>query len=236
MSVRPAKTQISLGIRPVWSESSLCAQWIAKDPRFLNADSDDSGQTGRMPRLIWVCARRRATLLVLSCRGSFFPDVHVGNWDGLKWAATWQNQQSDCAPNEDSDQPGHPPSPIKIFTVRMKKAWVLSYPLSAKRRLWSDWSESSLGTHSFCWFVMSRLKCLLIDRVIRVVTLWTIVFSAVALLSIRSLSLFYMHKMFIYVWNKIHIFFRGAQVSNNSFSYIPLTFNSYSLTMVCHQK
>ena len=26
MSVRPAKTQISLGIRPVWSESLLCAQ------------------------------------------------------------------------------------------------------------------------------------------------------------------------------------------------------------------
>ena len=25
VSVRPAKTQISLGIRPVWSESSLCA-------------------------------------------------------------------------------------------------------------------------------------------------------------------------------------------------------------------
>ena len=42
MSVRPAKTQISLGIRPVWSESSLCAQWVAKDPWFLHADSDDS--------------------------------------------------------------------------------------------------------------------------------------------------------------------------------------------------
>ena len=26
---RTAKTQISLGIRPVWSESSLCAQWVA---------------------------------------------------------------------------------------------------------------------------------------------------------------------------------------------------------------
>ena len=24
-----------------------------------------------------------------------------------KWAATQQNQQSDCAPSEDSDQPGH---------------------------------------------------------------------------------------------------------------------------------
>ena len=32
VTVRPAKTQISLGIRPVRSESSLCAQWIAKDP------------------------------------------------------------------------------------------------------------------------------------------------------------------------------------------------------------
>ena len=48
MSVRPAKTQISLGIRPVWSESSLSAQWVAKDPRFILADSEDSDQTGRM--------------------------------------------------------------------------------------------------------------------------------------------------------------------------------------------
>ena len=52
MSVRPAKTQISLGIRPVWSDSSLCAQWVAKDPSFLHADSEDSDQTDRMPRLI----------------------------------------------------------------------------------------------------------------------------------------------------------------------------------------
>ena len=29
MTVPPAKTQISLGIRPVWSESSLCVQWVA---------------------------------------------------------------------------------------------------------------------------------------------------------------------------------------------------------------
>ena len=48
ISVRPAKTQISLGIRQVWSESSLCAQWVAKDPKFLHADSKDSDQTGHM--------------------------------------------------------------------------------------------------------------------------------------------------------------------------------------------
>ena len=58
MAVRPAKTQISLGIRPVWSESSLCAQWVAKDPSFLRADSEDSDQTGRMPGLIWAFAGR----------------------------------------------------------------------------------------------------------------------------------------------------------------------------------
>ena len=56
--VCPAKTQISLGIRPVWSASSLCARWVAKDPNFLHADSEVSDQTGRMPRLIWVFAGR----------------------------------------------------------------------------------------------------------------------------------------------------------------------------------
>ena len=40
-------------------------------------------------------------------------------------------QQNECAPSEDSAQPGHLPSLIRVFTVRMKKAWVLSYPLSA---------------------------------------------------------------------------------------------------------
>ena len=46
MSVRPAKTQINWA-----SAQSLCAQWVAKDPRFLHADSEDSDQTGRMFRL-----------------------------------------------------------------------------------------------------------------------------------------------------------------------------------------
>ena len=40
-----------------------------------------------------------------------------------------------CAPSEDSDQPGHPPSLIRIFADRKKKAWVFGYPLSAQRRL-----------------------------------------------------------------------------------------------------
>ena len=35
------------------------------------AHSEDSDQTGRMPRLIWVFAGRTLILLVFSCRGSY---------------------------------------------------------------------------------------------------------------------------------------------------------------------
>ena len=87
MSVRPAKTQICLGIRPVWSEFSLCAQWVVKDPSFLHADSEDSDQTGRMPRLICVFAGRKLILLVLSCRGSNCRCLYKSiNWFWAIWA------------------------------------------------------------------------------------------------------------------------------------------------------
>ena len=52
MSVRPAKTQISLGIRPVWSESSLSAWRKLGSLATHWAHNEDSDQTGLMPRLI----------------------------------------------------------------------------------------------------------------------------------------------------------------------------------------
>ena len=68
-----------------------------------------------------------------------------------------------CAPSEDSDQPRHPPSLIRVFAVSMKKHWALSYPLSAQQRLWSDRVEAQADL-SFRWahthfvgFVMSWL-------------------------------------------------------------------------------
>ena len=73
------------------------------------------------------------------------------------WAMPWQNQENECMPSKDSDQPGHPPSLIRVFAVHMKKAWVLCYPLSTQWWLirlggCPGWSKSSLGAHSFCWF------------------------------------------------------------------------------------
>ena len=70
--VRPAKTLISLGICPVWSESSLSA-WRKRGSLATQwAHSEDSDQTGWMPRLIWFFAGRTVISLVLSCRGSNF--------------------------------------------------------------------------------------------------------------------------------------------------------------------
>ena len=69
-------------------------------------------------------------------------------------------------PSEDSDQPGHP---LRVFPVSMKKAWVLSYPLSAQWRLWSDWvdAQADLNLHwvhtYFVGFVMSRLSYLAVQ-------------------------------------------------------------------------
>ena len=65
------------------------------------------------------------------------------------WATT-QNQQNGCAPSEDSDQPGYPPSLISVFAVRMKKHWALGYPLSAQQRRWSDWADAQADL-SLCW-------------------------------------------------------------------------------------
>ena len=58
VSVHPVKTQISLGIRPVWSASSLSAWRKFRSLATYLAHSKDSDQTGRMPRLIWVCTGR----------------------------------------------------------------------------------------------------------------------------------------------------------------------------------
>ena len=58
--VRTANTQISLGISPVWSESSLSAWRSIGSLATQRVHSEDSHQTGRMhpPGLIWVFVGR----------------------------------------------------------------------------------------------------------------------------------------------------------------------------------
>ena len=68
MSVGPAKTRISLGIRLVWSESSLSAWRNLESLATHWAHSEDPDQTGQMPRLIWVFAGRKVHLPITRMR------------------------------------------------------------------------------------------------------------------------------------------------------------------------
>ena len=58
-----------------------------------------------------------------------------------------------CAPSEDSDQPGHPPSLIRVFVVRLMGSKGPKLSSCGQRRLirlggCPGWSESSLGAHA----------------------------------------------------------------------------------------
>ena len=77
--MRPAKTQISLGIRPVWSVVTVRMKkaWVLSCP--LSA-SEDTDQTGWMPRLIWVFAGRTVILLVLSWGSSYYESANACVW------------------------------------------------------------------------------------------------------------------------------------------------------------
>ena len=70
--VCPAKTWVSLGICPVWSKS-LMSTWRNHGSLATHwAHSEDSDQTGQMPRMIWVFVGCTVIFLVLSWCGSFW--------------------------------------------------------------------------------------------------------------------------------------------------------------------
>ena len=124
------------------------------------APSEDLDQPGHPPSLIksklsaWRNVGSLATHWAHS--GDSVQTVGIKGYVN-NWAATWQNQRNDCAPSEDSDQPGHPPSLIRVFAVRMKKPGSL-----ATHRAHSADSDQTgrmprliwvfAGALSFCWF------------------------------------------------------------------------------------
>ena len=81
------------------------------------------------------------------------------------WAASWQNQQCGCEPSKDSDQPGHPPSLIRVFPVRSMGSQGPKLCSCGQRRLWSDWANAQADLslrwahHHIVGFVMRRLTC-----------------------------------------------------------------------------
>ena len=80
----------------------------------------------------------------------------------LSWVSCDKTNKMTCAPSEDSDQSGHPPSLIRVFVARMKKQLVISYVIARR-------------TYHFVGFVVLRLiycywKC---NCSICTCTIWT---------------------------------------------------------------
>ena len=101
-------------------------------------------------------------LILLKC------GINLSPWKAnskQNWAASWQNQQNDCAPSEDSDQPGHPPSLMRVFAVRSIGSKGPKCSSCGQRRLWSDGADAQADlslrwAHShFVGVVISWLNC-----------------------------------------------------------------------------
>ena len=63
---------------PVWSESWLCAHWVAKDPSFLH-------RTARYPSWSESTLGAKIILFVLSCGGSLMLNTPTVEYTVWKW-------------------------------------------------------------------------------------------------------------------------------------------------------
>ena len=78
--VPSTKTQISLRIRAVWSESSLSAWSNFASLAIQNAPSEDSDQTAQMRSLIWIFAGRICREILFVRCGSYLFFVRLLTW------------------------------------------------------------------------------------------------------------------------------------------------------------
>ena len=112
------------------------------------------------PKYRFAKAANRSNMIPLN----FVPAVYnlspAINKPRFIWAASWQNQQNGmCAQRRLRSAWADSIRPVwSVFAVRMKKAWVLSYLLSAQWRLWSDWVDAQVDLSlrwahmPFLWF------------------------------------------------------------------------------------
>ena len=137
------------------------------------------------------------------------------------WAATWQNQQNECAPSEDSDQPGHPPSLIKVFAVRSMgnlRAQIF-FMRTAKSLIrlggCPGWSESSLGAHSLCWFchVAAHISQITSNEKDFAIKHWLNIITKATKKGQRSLTWVQTRIYFVYLpWTRSHMSYFGVKV------------------------
>ena len=131
-----------------------------------------------------------------------------------------------CALSEDSDQPRHPPSLTRVFAVRMKKALVLSYPLSAQQRLWSDWADTqtdlrhrwahshfvglSWGGSIFCCMLI-HFQNEILNLLSTLMNIWSLYFTFVSSFSLKV--------MFHLIWREKNLWRRCSGFLSSCFKH-----------------
>ena len=110
-------------------KSDIWSHWKAAHARLKNEFTEDEKYHNLMRWLI--CQTIYASLILQNSH--CFVKVCTPYYNFLtcyKPFEPWHDKTNKmaCTASEDSDQPRHPLSLIKVFAVRMKKACVLSYP------------------------------------------------------------------------------------------------------------
>ena len=136
--------RFSLGIRPLWSESSLYALSVAKDPNLFQADSE---HTAWMSRLICVFAEGTyhfvgfVTLWLISLYLYYLYII---------WVMSWENLFMPYANNKGADQLAHPHSLISTFVVHCLYSLIPILAISKVLRLQVA-SEAEQAGLSLTW-------------------------------------------------------------------------------------
>ena len=147
----PSEDSDQPGLRPVWSVFAVRS--IASWGTNLSLCGQRSLRWAHKPFCWFRHEAAHLEIKLNSLTGNFCRAVYLL----VNWATTWQNQQNECAPNEDSDQPGHPPSLIRVFAVRSVGSLGPKLFSCGHRRLWSDWWFASVGPpHCKCMWATSR--------------------------------------------------------------------------------
>ena len=126
--------------------------------------------------ILFICYKLMV-LSVIRIGSNFFPWYSVIEFDCKWWIFSLRNWlKYEPAHDKTNKWHMHPAKtqislgirPVwSVFAVRMQKAWVLSYPLSAQQITWSDWADAQADLSlrwahmPFCWFCHALARIVL---------------------------------------------------------------------------
>ena len=112
---RNKKVALTYKVRPVSGLWVLQALYLHPKKMYLPQIAKKySWVVKNLKRISWI-PKNYNNMFCMERKDQSPSFVNRRSWtQGHKWAASWQNQQNDFGPSEDSNQPGHLPSLISL--------------------------------------------------------------------------------------------------------------------------